>query len=131
MRFLNIGPGELVLIAVLALIVFGPKRLVEVLGDFGKWLRTLAKSPVWRELMRTREDLRNLPHEFMRESGLDQDIREVTRATQEALRIDELESARAAQSSPREPLSGEAAAEEEARIVPPDHSAPPKPEDPA
>ena len=39
MDFLGIGPGELVLILILALILFGPKRLPEIGRALGKSVR--------------------------------------------------------------------------------------------
>ncbi len=66
--------------------------------DLGKWLRSIAKSPLVRDFVRTTEDIRNMPDELMRESGLDQDLKEVQRAAQEAARIDEIDAERAKQS---------------------------------
>ncbi len=39
MNFLGAGPGELLLIAVIALIVFGPGKLPEIMGQIGKVIR--------------------------------------------------------------------------------------------
>ena len=39
MNFLGIGPGELLLIFILALIVFGPRRLPEIGRSLGKTIR--------------------------------------------------------------------------------------------
>jgi TatA/E family protein of Tat protein translocase len=39
MNFLGMGPAELVLIMVLALIVFGPGKLPEIAGQIGKMVR--------------------------------------------------------------------------------------------
>lgn len=39
MNFLGIGPGELLLIFVLALIIFGPRRLPEIGRSLGKSIR--------------------------------------------------------------------------------------------
>ena len=44
MGFLDIGTGELVLILVIALIVLGPGRVVEVGRTLGKMIRTLKKA---------------------------------------------------------------------------------------
>jgi len=44
MGFLDIGTGELVLILVIALIVLGPGRIVEVGRTLGKMIRTLKKA---------------------------------------------------------------------------------------
>lgn len=39
MNFLGAGPGELILIAVIAMIVFGPGRLPEIMGQVGRTIR--------------------------------------------------------------------------------------------
>lgn len=39
MNFLGIGPGELLLIFILALIIFGPRRLPEIGRSLGKSIR--------------------------------------------------------------------------------------------
>ncbi len=39
MDFLGVGPGELILILIIALIVFGPQRLPELAASVGKALR--------------------------------------------------------------------------------------------
>ena len=97
MKIFNVGAPELILIILLALVVFGPKRLVQVMRDVGKWLRSIGKSPLVRDFLHTTEDIRNMPNELLRESGLEQDIKEVQRAAQEAARIDEIDAERARQ----------------------------------
>lgn len=54
----NIGPGELILILLLALIVFGPARLPEVGRTIGRSLREFrrASSDIRDEIQRTIED---------------------------------------------------------------------------
>ena len=44
MNFLGLGPGELLLIAMLGLIVFGPGRLPEIAAQVGKMARDLRRS---------------------------------------------------------------------------------------
>jgi len=57
-NFLNIGPMELVLILILALIVLGPRRLSEVARDLGKALSTFRRAT------------RNLEQEISQELGI-------------------------------------------------------------
>jgi Sec-independent protein translocase protein TatA len=114
MKLFNVGPLELLLIVILALVVFGPKRLVAGMHDIGQWLRTAAKSPLWRDIIRTTQDVRNLPNELLRETGLDQELQEISRMTQESIRIDELDAERKKRSSLEEN-----AAENETNILPP------------
>src|ERR671938_386758 len=44
MNFLGMGPMELILIVVLALIVFGPAKLPEIMGQVGKAIRDFQKA---------------------------------------------------------------------------------------
>lgn len=123
MKIFNVGAPEVILIVLLALVIFGPKRLIETMRGFGKWLRSIAKSPLARDLLRTTEDIRNIPNELMRESGLEQDLKEVQRAAQEATRIDEINAERAKQNEENETPPEDAAQ----NILPP---APPTENDP-
>lgn len=102
MKIFNVGASEIFLIVLLALVIFGPKRLVQVMRDSGKWLRSIGKSPLVRDFIRTTEDIRNIPNELLRESGLEQDIKEVQRAAQEAARIDEIDAERTKQNETNE-----------------------------
>jgi sec-independent protein translocase protein TatA len=44
MDFLGIGPGELILILILALIFLGPGKIVEFAGTLGKWVRAIKRA---------------------------------------------------------------------------------------
>jgi sec-independent protein translocase protein TatA len=70
MNFFNIGPVELILILVVALIVFGPGRLPEIGAGLGKALREF-------QLM---------------SQGLTEELNRELRATQEAARLDQPDS---------------------------------------
>ena len=41
MNFLDVGPLELMVIVVVALVVFGPDKLPTVIGEAGRWIRRL------------------------------------------------------------------------------------------
>ena len=43
MDFLGMGPGEILLIAVVAVLLWGPGRMVEIARTFGKVLHTIRK----------------------------------------------------------------------------------------
>jgi len=64
----NLGPTELVVIAVLAILIFGP-RLPQVAAEFGGWLVKFRRSV---------SDLR-------RDSGIDREIMEVRRQVENAV----------------------------------------------
>jgi len=127
MKIFNVGAPEVILIVLLALVIFGPRRLVQVMRDLGKWLRSIAKSPIVRDFVRTTEDIRKIPDELIRESGLDQDLKEVQRAAQEATRIDEINAERAKQNEQNETPPEDAAQS----ILPPAPPAENNPQNPA
>jgi len=83
-NFLGIGPGEVLLILVLALIVFGPKRLPEIgrtLGKTIKEIRNVSEELTTQfrgELAEVTEDLQSLTEEAEGE------LRTVTEGLQEA-----------------------------------------------
>ncbi|GIW10186.1 MAG: hypothetical protein KatS3mg061_1243 [Dehalococcoidia bacterium] len=54
MGLFDVGPLELVVIFVVTLLVFGPERLPEILGQLGRWVRTIRRmaDDVTREFTR-------------------------------------------------------------------------------
>jgi sec-independent protein translocase protein TatB len=71
MEFLGIGPLELILILILALIIFGPKDIDKAGKTIGKNLNKLIRSDTWKTINQTSRELKNLPTRLMRESGLE------------------------------------------------------------
>jgi sec-independent protein translocase protein TatB len=72
MEFLGIGPLELILILVLALVIFGPKDIEKAGKTIGKSLNKFIRSDTWWTINQTSQELKNLPTRLMRESGLDE-----------------------------------------------------------
>ncbi|MFH2104076.1 MAG: twin-arginine translocase TatA/TatE family subunit [Chloroflexota bacterium] len=72
MDIFGIGPLELVLILVLALLVFGPKDLQKGIKSLGEGMRKIVRSDTWRTVSQTSKKLRDLPTELIREAGLDE-----------------------------------------------------------
>lgn len=72
MDILGIGPLELLLVLIVALVVLGPNDMIKAGRTLGKWLRRLVLSPEWRTVQQTSNDLRNLPNKLIREAGLDE-----------------------------------------------------------
>jgi sec-independent protein translocase protein TatB len=72
MNLFGIGPLELGLILLLALIIFGPKDIEKTGRAIGKWLNKLIRSEGWRTVQQTGRELKNLPTRLMRESGLEE-----------------------------------------------------------
>ena len=71
MEILGVGPLEVLLIVLLALVLFGPKDIVQTARSAGRFLNRLYRSEGWRTLLRTSETLRTLPNRLAREAELD------------------------------------------------------------
>lgn len=82
MQFLGIGPLEFLLIVVLAVIILGPKGMVGAAREAGKLVRKVARSPLWREVVDTSRELRDLPQQIVREAGIEAELEEFRRKTQ-------------------------------------------------
>ncbi|MFZ5880198.1 MAG: twin-arginine translocase TatA/TatE family subunit [Chloroflexota bacterium] len=72
MEILGIGPQELVVIFIIALIVLGPKDMQKAGKTIGKWLNDLVHSDGWKLFQTTSREIRNLPTNLMREANLDE-----------------------------------------------------------
>jgi len=75
MEILGIGPLELMLILLIALIVLGPNDMVKAGHTLGVWLRKLVTSPYWNIIQQTSKDFRYLPNKLMREAGLEEEMK--------------------------------------------------------
>jgi len=84
MDFLGVGPMELLLILIIALIVLGPNDMVKAGRSLGIFLRTIVKSPIWRSVQQTSRDLRYLPNRLIREAGLEEEAEELKKLGQQA-----------------------------------------------
>ena len=85
MNILGIGPLELLLVAVIAMIVLGPKGMVNGAREAGKTIRNVVRSPLWREVVDTSREIREFPRKIAREAGIEQDLEELRRSTQETV----------------------------------------------
>ena len=77
MDILGIGPLELLFIIIIALIVLGPKDMVKAGRTIGKYLRQVTTSSTWQAVQLTSRELRNLPNKLMRDTGLEEDLKEI------------------------------------------------------
>lgn len=85
MDILGIGPLELLLILIIALIVLGPSDMVKAGRTVGKFLRQVVTSPTWHAVTKTSQELRNLPNKLMRDAGLEEDFKDIQNATRKAI----------------------------------------------
>ncbi len=85
MNIFGIGPLELLLIAVIAVIVLGPKGMVKGAREAGKAIRKVIRSPIWRDVVDTSREIREFPRKIAREAGIEQDIEDLRRSTRETV----------------------------------------------
>src|SRR5512140_384254 len=83
MEILNIGPLELIIILVLMFIILGPKDMVRTAQRIGAWVRSVTRSPMWREVWGISQDIRELPKKLMEETGLQEALTDVQQTTQQ------------------------------------------------
>lgn len=82
MQFLGIGPLEFVLIVIIAIIVLGPNGMVKAAREMGKLIRSIVRSPIWRDIMDTSREISDIPKKIVREAGIEQDLEDLRRSTQ-------------------------------------------------
>ena len=86
MQFIGIGPLEFLLIAVIAIVVLGPKGMVKAARETGKLIRKVIRSPLWSEMMDTSREIRDLPKKITREAGIEEDLEELRRSAQDSMK---------------------------------------------
>ena len=72
MEILGIGPSELVLIVVLALIILGPRDMQKAGRTLGRWLRQVITSDGWKFFQQTSREIQTLPNRLMRDAALEE-----------------------------------------------------------
>ncbi|NMB58480.1 MAG: hypothetical protein GYA12_04875 [Chloroflexi bacterium] len=77
MEIFNIGPLELVLILILALVVFGPERMVDYSKSTARFIRKIVRSPFWRDLVSTSEEIKDIPRQIVKEANLEESLQEL------------------------------------------------------
>jgi len=82
MNFLNLGIGEILLIIIIALIIFGPDNMVKTAREIGTFIRKVTKSPYWQEVWATRRELAELPKMIAKEAQLEETIKDLNRETE-------------------------------------------------
>ncbi len=77
MEIFGIGPLELLLIVLIALIVLGPKEMMKTAQKAAEWLRKLRQSEIWSST----KEVMDIPNQVMRETGLDKELKELQNLT--------------------------------------------------
>ncbi len=83
MQIFNVGPVELILILLIMFILLGPEGMLKTARQIGTWIRELVRSPIWRDITGYSRDIRELPTKIIRETGLDEDLEEIKKSTQQ------------------------------------------------
>ena len=73
MEIFGIGPLELLLIVLIALIVLGPKEMMSTAQKAATWLRKLRNSEIWSST----KEVMDIPNKILRGSGLDKELHEL------------------------------------------------------
>lgn len=76
MEIFNIGPLELVFILLLALIVLGPDEMIKTGRSIARGIRKFIRSPLWKSLLNTSQEIRELPRKLIREAGIEESMEE-------------------------------------------------------
>ena len=84
MQIFNLGLGEILFIALIAVIVLGPERILASSRSAGRFVRGAVSSPVWRDILATSHELREIPNQLMEESGLRDDLKEIQNGVSDA-----------------------------------------------
>jgi sec-independent protein translocase protein TatB len=78
MEIFNVGPWEFILIVVLALVIFGPERMVEYSKQAARLIRKIIRSPFWRDLISTTEEIKSIPQQLVKEANLEESLKEIS-----------------------------------------------------
>jgi Sec-independent protein translocase protein TatA len=81
MEIFGIGPLELLLILFLALVILGPKEMIDMSKKAATWLRKFRQSEAWK----TTKEVMDIPNKVMEETGLDKEIRELNTLSKKTL----------------------------------------------
>jgi len=77
MDFLNIGGGELLVIVLLAIILFGPEDILQIMRTIGEYVRKIQQ--MWAQVSA------NLSGEFITNDIIPEEFRETLKETQESV----------------------------------------------
>ena len=80
MEILGIGPLEIVLVLILALVVLGPQDMVATARKIGLWVRKFTRSEMWAEIMDTSREIRQIPNALLRDTGLQEAANDLKQA---------------------------------------------------
>jgi sec-independent protein translocase protein TatB len=90
MELLGIGPLELIVIVILALVVFSPKDIAGGGKTVGRWINRLYRSDTYRSMKQVSQELQDLPNRLAREANLDEikDLEKEIKSAGKTLHLD-------------------------------------------
>ncbi|MGB8251773.1 MAG: twin-arginine translocase TatA/TatE family subunit [Anaerolineaceae bacterium] len=77
MNILGVGPLELLIIAVIALIVLGPRGMTEFGRKAGRAVRKITRSSIWNDVVSTSRDINELPRKIMHDIDLEDQLHNI------------------------------------------------------
>ena len=77
MQILNIGPLELILVFILMIVILGPDDMVNIARRMGRTVYHITHSELFRTIVQTARDIRQIPGKFIEEAGLDETFEEL------------------------------------------------------
>ncbi|GAB4471970.1 MAG: hypothetical protein Kow0088_06260 [Anaerolineales bacterium] len=77
MEIFSIGPLELLFILLIALIVLGPQDMIKMGRTIGRFLNKMVRSSTWKAILRTTQELKQLPTVLMREANLEDALKDL------------------------------------------------------
>lgn len=84
MNFLNIGFPELLLLALILLIVYGPERLPEEAKKLARTIRKFTRSDAYRDISEIVRTVRTMPQRVMKEVQVEEIEKEIAAFEAEA-----------------------------------------------
>jgi hypothetical protein len=49
--------------------------------EAGKFIRKIVRSPLWKDVMDTSREIRDIPQKIIKEAGIEEDLKELDRST--------------------------------------------------
>ena len=85
MNILGIGPLEIIVLLVIALLIFGPDDLMKAGKTAGKFIRKVTTSEGWQSLKEITREIRGIPNRLAREAELEEIQEELNKETRTIL----------------------------------------------
>lgn len=82
MEIFGIGPFELLIILLIALLFLGPGDMVKAGRTLGRFLRKIITSSEWQTIQKASRELKYLPNWLMREASLEDLSKDITEINQ-------------------------------------------------